>query len=192
MNNTRKTLIYTIVLVALLGISYISYQLLLPLFTPQNSPVRLPDENEAQRGSDTGAPDFAVYDIDGNEVRLSDFLGTPVVLNFWASWCPPCKGEMPDFDALYEEYKDRVAFVMVDLVDGQRETVETGSQHVEDQGFTFPVYYDTEQKADAAYGIMSIPMTLFIDGDGYLVGGYQRAIDREILRAGLDVLLEKK
>ncbi|MDR1538787.1 MAG: TlpA family protein disulfide reductase [Clostridiales bacterium] len=134
------------------------------------------------------APDFTVWDADGNSFKLSDLAGKPVVLNFWASWCPPCKSEMPEFNEVYREIGNDVAFMMVDLVDGQRETKEAGAKHVEDQGFSFPVYYDASQEAAYSYGIASIPTTFFIDKDGYIVTGAQGAISAETLRKGIELI----
>lgn len=136
------------------------------------------------------APDFTVLDASGNQVKLSDVVanGKPIVLNFWASWCPPCKKEMPEFDAVYQELGDDIQFMMVDLTDGERETMEKAIQHVESEGYTFPVYFDTTQEAGAVYGIRSIPTTLFIDKDGYIVTGAQGAIDDTTLRKGIDLI----
>ena len=132
------------------------------------------------------APDFTVLDKDGNEVRLSDFRGKPVVLNFWASWCPPCKGEMPEFNDVYGQVGQDVTFVMVDLVDGQRETKETGAQFVKDQGLSFPVYFDVTGDAATAYGITAIPTTVFIDRDGNIVTSSQGALDAAELQQGIE------
>jgi thiol-disulfide isomerase/thioredoxin len=134
------------------------------------------------------APDFTVDDAQGNKISLSDFAGKPVVLNFWASWCPPCKSEMPHFNKVYAEIKDSVVFMMVDLVDGQRETQANGQQYVDEQGFTFPVYFDNQQQAATVYGISSIPTTFFIDAKGYIITGYQGAIDEETLAAAIKLI----
>lgn len=88
------------------------------------------------------APDFPVLDADGNTVRLSDMFGKPVVINFWATWCPPCKRELPDFDRLCREYGDRVVFMMVNLTDGRRDTVDGTKKFVSEKGYTFPVYFE--------------------------------------------------
>jgi len=150
-----------------------------------------PSETDAAQSSEkakTKAPDFTVVDANGEETKLSDMLGAPVVLNFWASWCPPCKSEMPEFDKVNGDLGDKVRFMMVDLTDGQRETMATGAKYISDQGYTFPVYFDTEQSAAYAYGIQAIPTTVFIDKDGYIVTVAQGAIDENTLRKGIEMI----
>ncbi len=137
------------------------------------------------------APDFTVYDLEGNAFRLSDFRGKPVVLNFWASWCGPCQMEMPDFNEAYLELGDQVNFLMVNLTDGQQETQAKASSFIEKKGYVFPVYYDTGIEAATAYGVYSIPMTLFIDAEGYGVAQATGAINRETLQIGLDMIMPK-
>ena len=136
------------------------------------------------------APDFTVYDFDGNEVKLSDYLGKPVVLNFWASWCGPCKMEMPDFETKCKELEGDVVFMMVNATDGGRETVDTAKQFVADSGYTFPVYYDTEYSAIYAYGVNAFPTTFFIDAEGNLVAYGQGAMSGETLQTGIDMIFE--
>lgn len=138
------------------------------------------------------APDFTVYDLEGNEVHLSDYVGKPIVLNFWASWCGPCQMEMPDFHEKYLTLKDDVHFLMVNMTDGSRETVDTASSFVEEQGYSFPVLYDKDSDAAAAYGVRSIPTTYFIDAKGYAVAQVAGAIDAETLQKGIDMALESE
>lgn len=184
MTKQTKTLIAIVVFAAFLAIVYWGYRSLSQTFNPQaptsNSSESAPtDELQA-------APDFTVFDQDGRPVKLSGFAGKPVVLNFWASWCPPCKSEMPHFNAVYQDQKDAVVFLMIDQTDGQRETKEKGLQYVTAQGFDFPVYFDTELEASTAYGISSIPTTLFINSEGKIVNSYRGAIDEATLRSGIE------
>ncbi len=139
-------------------------------------------------GSNPTAPDFTVYDIDGNPVSLSDFVGKPVVLNFWASWCGPCKNEMPDFDEVYGEYGGDVVFLMVNITDGTNETVDSASSFIKNAGYTFPVYYDTELYATSAYGVSSIPMTFFIDSNGTVAAYHTGTLSKDLLLRGINMI----
>lgn len=149
------------------------------------------DESSSNENTDEGpyaAPDFTVYDLEGNEVHLSEYIGTPVIVNFWASWCGPCKSEMPSFEEAYIEYKDKIQFMVINMTDGSRETVESASAYIEEQCYTFPVFYDTESIAAYTYQVYAIPTTYFIDADGNLVAAAQSAIDRETLQKGIDMI----
>ena len=143
-------------------------------------------ETEAQASA---APDFTVYDLDGNAHKLSDFHGKPVILNFWASWCGPCKMEMPDLEAAYQEYGDQIQFMLVDLTDRSQETVEKASAFIKEQGYTFPVFYDTAMEGAYTYGVSGIPVTYFINAEGVFVAYYQGAMTADILQQGMDMLL---
>ncbi|MCL2192768.1 MAG: TlpA family protein disulfide reductase [Treponema sp.] len=137
------------------------------------------------------APDFALIDWDGNPIRFSDIVagGKPVVLNFWASWCPACRNEKPGFERVYRDRGEEVRFVMLGLADGVRETIETGRSYIEDGGFTMPVYFDTLQEGVRVYGIRFLPTTVFIDRDGYIVNNAQGMVDEESLRRAIDFML---
>ena len=143
---------------------------------------------DAQAAEQVKAPDFTVQDAEGNPVKLSDMLGKPIVLNFWASWCPPCKSEMPEFNKVHEELGDEVQFMMVDAVDGNRETKRTGEAYIASEGYTFPVYFDMEQEAVVAYGLRAFPTSIFIDREGYIVAGIEGAIDEATLRRGIEMI----
>lgn len=140
----------------------------------------------------TLAPDFTVYDLEGNEVHLSDFFGKPIIVNFWASWCGPCKMEMPDFDAAYQTYKDDITFLMVNMTDGSRETVDVASEFIANSGYTFPVYYDTQYSAAITYSVASLPTSYFINAQGELVAHANGAIDADTLQRGIDMIYREK
>ncbi len=140
-----------------LGTSFL-YQFLSDRYDPQN--VTVTDEQGDVSGDSSEsstqpmpAPNFTVYTEDGTAVKLSELYGKPIILNFWASWCPPCKSEMPDFESMYQKYGEDIHFVMINLTDGQRETVESGAAYVEAQGFTFPVYIDSDLDAATNYPV---------------------------------------
>ena len=134
------------------------------------------------------APDFTVYDMDGNPHKLSDFFGKPIVLNFWASWCGPCQKEMPDFEKKYKENGDKVTFLMVNLTDGSYDTVAKASKFISDNGYTFPVFYDTSSDGADTYKVYSIPTTFFIGADGQLVAQATGAISASTLQQGIDLI----
>lgn len=157
----------------------------------QMAPVGLATETTSSETASTAtpAPDFTVYDIDGNAHKLSDFRGKPVILNFWASWCGPCQMEMPDIESAWQEYGEEIHFLIVDLTDGSQETVEKASAYINENGYTFPVYFDTAMEGAYAYGVTGIPVTYFIDAEGNFVAYYQSAMSAEILQQGIDMLL---
>lgn len=150
------------------------------------NPTEKPAE-ETPEPEPVQAPDFTAYDLNGNQARLSDYLGKPVVLNFWASWCGPCRSEMPDFNEAYGELGEDVQFLMVNMTGG-RETMESASAFIQEQGFTFPVLYDTDGDAAETYGVYSLPTTIFIDAEGCAVAQATGAIDRDTLQKGISMI----
>ena len=192
----KKTILIAFALIVVIGGSAALYHYLTGMAeTPdrlgmqeQSTATSEEETPESSEEKKMMAPDFAMQDAQGNSVKFSDLFGKPIVLNFWATWCPPCKSEMPDFNIVFEELGEDIQFVMLDAVDGIRETREIGETYVAEQGFTFPVYYDMEQEAVIQYGIRAFPTTIFIDSEGYVVAGAEGAINEETLRKGIDMI----
>ena len=135
------------------------------------------------------AKDFSVTNQDGQIVKLSDYFGSPIVVNFWATWCSPCKSELPAFEELSKEYDGKVKFMMVNLTDGYQETVEIVKEFVNANNYTFPVFFDTEYSASSAYQTNYIPETIFIDKDGNMVNKHIGAMNKETLKKYIDTLI---
>lgn len=212
MKKTR-TLVLAIGLLLLIVVAYVAYNKLSDSYEQKKKEEQLKEDelkengkedtvdqgNESLDGQGTEdtekelekAIDFTATDIDGNEVKLSDFYGKPIVLNFWASWCGPCQYEMPHFQTLYDELGEEVQFIMLNLADGYQETVEKASEFIESNQYTFPVYYDTNLDAAFKYAVYSIPVTYFINSDGEIVETHRGIFEKEEdLREEIDNLMK--
>ncbi len=158
------------------------------------------EQAAAEQADGTGKPnpeeqtaevvDFTMLNAEGEPVAFSELLGKPVILNFWATWCGPCQSEMPHIQEAYEQYGEDIGFVLVNLTDGKRDTMDTVKEFVAANGYTFPVYFDTEKKGAYAYGAYSIPLTYFMDAQGAVVSGRLGAMTREDLMEQIQLLLD--
>ena len=149
-----------LLVVALLGL------LMVQGYTPSSQPVS-GDQQEATVGVSVGqvAPDFTLTDLEGNEVTLSQYRGKVVFINFWATWCPPCRAEMPEIEAIYQEYKDKdVVVIGVDI----REVEEEVRQYVQAGGYSWTFVLDTSGVVTADYKIVAIPTSFFLDTEGVI------------------------
>ncbi|MBC8611996.1 TlpA family protein disulfide reductase [Massilimaliae timonensis] len=189
MKNKKILPIIILAFILLLGGAYLLYTKFSEGFQLEQLGTQQTDSSSEASGQEKQlAPDFTVYDKDGREVQLSDYFGKPIVLNFWASWCGPCQSEMPEFDEKYRELAGNVEFLMVNMTDGSRETLEIASSYVNKEGFSFPVLYDQSIDAATTYSVYSLPTTYFIDKDGYLTAQASGAIDGETLQKGIDMI----
>jgi len=193
----KKILLLAGLLVVVLAGATLGYGTLSERYAPQSTPEVTVQEDvseelpqgETQEPAPQPAPDFTVLDENQAEVSLSDFAGKPVLINFWATWCGPCASEMPAFDAAFAEYGEDIQFMMVNLTDGGRDTIEGVQEYIAENGYSFPVYYDTEMDAMQTYGAYSIPMTVLVDAEGNLLGGYRGALPESMIQEAIDLLL---
>jgi peroxiredoxin len=159
MSDKRKPLLIFIVLIGTLGLFYFYF-----LSFKNEGPGRM-----VESGPRIGevAPDFKLSALDGKSVRLADYKGRVVFLNIWASWCPPCREEMPSMEALHNKMKGRPFEILAVSIDqGGKETVESFTAQF---GLTFPVLLDPEGKTYGLYGLTGVPETFIVDKNGVII-----------------------
>ncbi|GAB4438046.1 MAG: hypothetical protein Kow00120_05520 [Anaerolineae bacterium] len=147
--------------------------------------VALIQANQSRPTGGNLAHDFTLETLDGETIRLSDLRGQVVLINFWASWCEPCKEEAPLLEAFWQEYKDKgVMFIGIDWVDPEN----LARAYLEEFGLTFPNGRDLEQRIGDMYKVDGVPETYLIDQDGYIDRFYYGPIDFDDLRVRLERL----
>ncbi len=149
-----------LLVVALLGL------LVVQACTPSAQTIR-DGSQEATIGVKVGdlAPDFTLTDLEGNLLRLNDLRGKVVFINFWATWCPACRAEMPEIEAIHQEYKDKgVVVIGLDILEPEDEV----RQFVEQGGYSWTFVIDTTGEVTASYNVTAIPTSFFIDREGII------------------------
>ena len=111
------------------------------------------------------APNFKLQDLEGQSVALSNLKGKPLLLNFWTTWCPPCRSEMPYIQQVYDEWSDKRLMVLAINIG---ESSAKAKEFMQSYGLSFPVLLDTNEKIAQIYNIGNIPTTYFIDRDGII------------------------
>ena len=199
MKKQTKVAIIAGSILVVVGAAAVLYEKLLLSFAPQTmvvteeagsvSPAQGSSSQDGQTEDSTiQAPNVTILDAAGKEVQLHSLVGKPIILNFWASWCPPCKQEMPDFEAAYKEYGSEIQFMMVNMTDGGRETISSAKEYIASQGYSFPVYFDTKQEAAIEYGVSAIPTTYFINAQGNIIAYAAGAITAQHLEQGISMM----
>lgn len=148
--------------------------------------------DEVKRPSAQKAPEATILDKDGQTLSILTKIGQgkPVILNVWASWCPPCRAEMPYFESAYQQYKDQVEFVMVNATNSRpNETMEVAMQFMQENGYTMPTYFDSDFSVSSQYFVSVLPMTFLIDGEGNITKINRGGLTEEALQSGIDSLL---
>ncbi len=130
----------------------------------------------------TAALDVPFSAADGGSARLGDFAGTPVVVNLWATWCPPCVKEMPAFDEVAAELDGRVSIIGVSVADEPA----AAAAFAADLGVTYPIYGDPDGGLQTAFSVVSLPATVFIGADGTVLDVHSGAYTADELRAAIN------
>ncbi len=183
MKEKKNSTIIAVVIVAVMIAAMFGYRAL----TAGNEPA----SQQGAKNKTQELKDFTMLDENGEEVKLSDKIGKPMIVNFWATWCPPCQNEMPHLQDAYEQYGDKVEFVMVDLVDGQSEDMENGKKFAEDNGYTFPLYFDENREGSTAYNVAYIPYTVVVDKEGRIVGTHNGEMKKADVEEYINRILDE-
>ncbi len=182
----KKSFIGIIALVGLLLYGFYDYMNKEPLDTA-DSAVEIDDANISV-GVEKGnrAPDFELMNLVGEQVSLSDYSGQKVLINFWATWCPPCRAEMPHMQEFYEDYKEEgVVILGVNMTTTEKNHLNV-APFVEEYGLTFPILLDTEGDVLAAYQLVAFPTTFVLDEKGVIQEKFQGAIHYEIMEQAIE------
>ncbi|MGN7178970.1 thiol:disulfide interchange protein [Paenibacillus sp. FSL R5-0490] len=144
---------------------------------------KIDDPEDLPIGLEKGslAPDFELTDMEGNPVKLSDYRGKSVLLNFWASWCPPCRAEMPHMEKLYKKYKDKKFDILAVNLTNTEKNNGDAEKFVKELGLTFTIPMDVKGTVGADYNIMAYPTSYFIDSDGVIREKVLGALNEEYM-----------
>lgn len=182
--NSSRWIVYVLVIAVIVAIGgYVA-----------NEEIGMPVNTAQSAGPPTGvgpnvrmiAPDFALKDLQGNDVRLSDLRGKTVMINFWATWCPPCRYEMPYIEAVYREKAGEDFVVLAVSIDDDPDAVV---QFVKEFGLTFPVLIDTDKRVSYQYRVRPIPTTFFVDKEGVIRDVQIGAMDKKTLLKKLSKIM---
>lgn len=149
-------------------------------------------DTDLEQGIEKGqlAPNFSLLDLQGNPVELQDFRGKKVMVNFWATWCPPCRWEMPHMQKFYEDYEAKdVVILGINLTPTEAKEDQI-SAFVEEQKLTFPIVLDQEGEVMQTYEVMAYPTTFVLDTRGVIQEIFQGAINYEIMEETISKINE--
>jgi len=190
MSQKNKTLLGLMAFAAFFACAFFAYNALVNsgIIEPINFVVTETQdttETPGQQEQHPQTPDFTMLDADGNELRLSDFFGKPIVLNFWTTWCRFCVQEMPYFQNLYQQMGDDVHVIKLNV----RESRGVVDNFMYANGHTFPLYFDVADSGVRAFEVTGFPQTFFICADGNVQASVMGAMNASRLQQGLDSIL---
>lgn len=168
-----KKIVAAVILITLLTVAIVQ------AMDKKAEPEQLSQETANVKGLTIGvkAPDFELKTLSGETVKLSDLKGKKVMLNFWATWCPPCKAEMPAMEKFHKEAGDEIVILAVNI-DPHLDV----KAFVDENAITFPIPLDEEDKVNETYQVLSIPTTYFIDSNGNIGNKYIGAMNYETMK----------
>lgn len=137
---------------------------------------------------DFPAPALDLINVDGKRVSLSEYKGQVVLINLWATWCPPCKAEMPALQDFYEGYKDQ-AFTIIGIANG--EAADVVAPFVKDYGLTFPIWLDEDFQTERLFGTITLPTSWLVNRNGQVVLMWYGAISERMLEEYISPVIEE-
>lgn len=182
MGNSRLSWSILLMSLALLGIGWIAVSK-----EPINQGVESSDLKEAPIAGYL-APQFTLSSTLGEEIALADYLGQPVVLNFWATWCPPCRAEVPHFQDASVKYNGQAAIIGID----QGEPLPIVADFASTFNLTYPLLLDQDSAVNRQYGIAALPTTVFVDANGVIREVYTGIVNGAVLEDRIERLLVEK
>lgn len=177
----NKYLLGAVLLIVIGGVYYYLGQ------KDQDSPNSMKSSGQIAQGVQIGnaAPVFTLKTLDGRSIKLSDFRGQKVLLNFWATWCPPCKAEVPEFERFYQEHhKENIEILAVDIF-AQEKGKEVVENFIKDYSMTYPVVLDESGSVANTYRVSAIPTTYVIDTKGIITHKVTGAMSYQALQDAL-------
>ncbi|MDM5317683.1 TlpA disulfide reductase family protein [Fictibacillus sp. b24] len=174
-----KSIVIMLIFAGLIGLAFYSAQ------EEKEEPETVENTTDEDTGLKPGskAHDFSLKTLDGKQIQLNDYRGKKVILNFWATWCPPCREEMPEMQKFYSDYKDKnVEILAVNLAYAETKKEKVG-EFVEKYDLSFPIPLDEKNTTGKQYRAVSIPTSYFIDENGNITNFHIGPMDYEFMKA---------
>ena len=177
----------------LVGVGLLIFGAVALVILPKPNPTAEPEVEKNNQGMaparlNERAPELNLVDLEGRQVSLADYGGKVVLVNNWATWCPPCRAEMPILESYYQDHKDE-GFVLVGIEAGQ--PADEVEEFVNNYGISFPIWLDPESKALIGFRNMALPSSYVISPEGMIVFGWTGAVTRDSLEEFITPMLKE-
>ncbi|ARJ39828.1 thiol-disulfide oxidoreductase [Sporosarcina ureae] len=193
---SRKTLGYIITACIIGTLIFIMVENTVGQKKAVETPITQVNPEDAVQGEEEGleqyspAPDFTLETLAGETVTLSELKGKKVILNFWATWCPPCKAEMPHMESFYSKLtdEDQIELIAVNVTESERRGIGEVETFVDSYGLSFPIPLDQTAEVTHKYGVISMPTTFMIDTQGRIAQKVVGPLDEKTLNELVDFM----